>query len=851
MHINGEHQQSGGKYVFLQPLGSEFIEDTYPEDSNGNLYKGRRRNESPPGGLGSGLVYHPDNTAAYSSYIKLTNSTIPDWSDVIALTKALSELRNQTDFFNPDTKPAIHNNLVVDQWLRYFALHALLSNTEGGLVGGDNQGDDYAMYSGMNDSRFRMVSHDFDSLFDRTSWDIFICTRVPALARLIKHPQIRPRYLAYIKDWSEGFFQPTQFRTFLQSQLRPHVSESQINSMVNFMKGRTEYVLSNTNWFPTSYVPPPLKTLIKNEPPTSTPQRRATLQVSGSNITHYRYRLNKAAKYDSTIYPAEEPITLDNLPDGEYSVFVRGMNKASDGTWQYDLNETRSKTWTVKQDSLNIRINEVLASNAGSYNHEGTLPDYIEVLNAGTTAVTLEGLVLTDDPNKTDKYVLPAGLILQPGEFKIFYADKNSETSGIHLGFGLDAEGDSVYLMDGVGQDASILDQVSFGLQISDMSLGRNEELQWSLDAPTPGFANQRVPLQNPWNLKINEWLADGARVFNDDFIEIYNPSPMPVSIGGFYLTDNPVGNPALHRIATNSYIAAKSHIAFLATGKKSTSDARMLNFKLSSQRETISLLTADLEEVDTILYGPQRKDISQGRTTDGATTITDFALPTPGKPNNSVDPNEAALLANLRIVEIMYNPLGGSDFEYIELKNIGDSLLDLTKVRFTNGIEHTFQAKILRAGATLVLANDSTAFERRYTSKPDGEYSGNLSNGGEKLRLETPTGIGILEFNYSDAWHEDTDGDGFSLEISDESAYPENWDQPDTWRTGRVLHGSPGGSEPSNTPLRHPTDPRHTRQNIKCRRFSRHPYSYRHISTGHLHFRTHRNRQRQIQPAR
>ena len=55
-----------------------------------------------------------------------------------------------------------------------------------------------------------------------------------------------------------------------------------------------------------------------------------------------------------------------------------------------------------------------------------------------------------------------------------------------------------------------------------------------------------------------------------------------------------------------------------------------MLNFKLSSQRETISLLTADLEQVDTILYGPQRTDVSQGRTIDGASTITEFALPTP-----------------------------------------------------------------------------------------------------------------------------------------------------------------------------------------------------------------------------
>ena len=43
----------------------------------------------------------------------------------------------------------------------------------------------------------------------------------------------------------------------------------------------------------------------------------------------------------------------------------------------------------------------MFASNAGSANHEGTFPDHIEILNAGATTVTLEGLVLTDDPNKT------------------------------------------------------------------------------------------------------------------------------------------------------------------------------------------------------------------------------------------------------------------------------------------------------------------------------------------------------------------------------------------------------------------------------------------------------------------
>ena len=141
---------------------------------------------------------------------------------------------------------------------------------------------------------------------------------------------------------------------------------------------------------------------------------------------------------------------------------------------------------------------------------------------------------------------------------------------------------------------------------------------------------------------------------------------------------------------------------------------------------------------------------------------------------------------------------MGGSDFEYIELKNIGDSTLDLTKVRFTNGL-NTWPAKTLRAGATLVLANDSTAL-RSVTLPRQMESILAISPMEEKTPPQTPTSVSILEFDYSDAWHEDTDGDGF-LEISDENAYPENWDQPDTWRTGRVLHGSPGGSEPSNTP--------------------------------------------------
>ncbi|MBT6463215.1 MAG: tandem-95 repeat protein [Opitutae bacterium] len=802
--INGQHQQSNGHYVQLQPLSTEFVESTFPRDSNGNLYKGRRKgSESPQGGLGSGLVYHPGNTTAYSSYIKLTNSTTENWSDVIALTKALSEISNQTNFFDPNSPPPIHSHLDLDQWLKYFALHALLSNNEGGLVEGDRQGDDYAMYSGVKDPRFRMISHDLDSLFSSNTWNLFKCTNVPALGRLINHPQIRPRYLAFIKDWAEGFFETNKFRSFLENQLLPEVPQSRINNMVNFMGTRTNYVLSNTNWFPENYTPPPLKTLINGVPTAKTPLRSASLQVAGGDVTHYRYRLNKTGQYSSTIYPVEEPIVLNNLPYGEYSIYVRGINQNSEGGWQYDLHETQSDSWTIKPDYFPVRINEVLANNTGALEHEGTLPDYVEIFNAGTTPILLEGLAITDNINQKDKFVFPGGIILPAGEYKVLYADSNQSASGIHLGFALDAEGDELYLLDSTQADATILDQVTFGLQIADMSIGRDPELHWALGVPTPEAGNQRVPMQSPWNLKINEWLADGARIFNDDFIEIYNPSPLPVKIGGFHLTDNPIGDPALHRITPNSYIPAQGHITFLAIGKTSK-DARHLNFQLSAQREMISLRTADLETIDTVTFGPQQTDVSEGRTTDGATTFTYFPLPTPGRSNSTSDPNEAALLGQLRITEIMYNPLGGSIQEYIELKNTGNMTVDLSRVKFTNGISYTFGIGVLQAGATIVLANDIDAFQERYGEAPDGQFSGNLSNSGEKIRLETATGIGILEFNYDDDWHKASDGDGFSLEITDENAYPENWGLPSSWRTGRVMNGSPGGPEPSNSA---PTD--------------------------------------------
>ena len=76
-----------------------------------------------------------------------------------------------------------------------------------------------------------------------------------------------------------------------------------------------------------------------------------------------------------------------------------------------------------------------------------------------------------------------------------------------------------------------------------------------------------------------------------------------------------------------------------------------------------------------------------------------------------------------LQITEIMYNPLGGSDYEFIELKNVSNIAIDLAHLSFT-GIDFTFPADTpsLAPQSFAVLVRNPIAFSERY---PDVQFLG------------------------------------------------------------------------------------------------------------------------------
>ncbi len=284
---------------------------------------------------------------------------------------------------------------------------------------------------------------------------------------------------------------------------------------------------------------------ISGEPAAVTPSTTATLAISGASLLYavtgndaalaYKYRVNNGPWSAET--PIATPVQLAGLANGTYTVYVIGKNIA--GSWQSTTSPTASQTWVVNTSLRHVRINEVLAHNT-AIDHEGTVPDMIELYNDGAAQINLEGMSLSDDPANPTKFVFPAGTTLGAGQYLVLYADSAS-TSGLHLGFALEGSDGGVYLYDSPANNQALLDSVQYGPQIANLSIGRiGHDGTWTLTQPTFGAANVAARTGDPATLKINEWLASEQVRTADDFIELYNPDPLPVPLSGLYLTNDP-----------------------------------------------------------------------------------------------------------------------------------------------------------------------------------------------------------------------------------------------------------------------------------------------------------------------
>ena len=174
-----------------------------------------------------------------------------------------------------------------------------------------------------------------------------------------------------------------------------------------------------------------------------------------------------------------------------------------------------------------VVLNEVMADNRSAVANGGAFPDYIELHNPSGAPVSIGGWSLTDDPLVPQKFIFPGGTSIPANGYLIVWADLNSGAPGLHTGFGLGAKGDLVrlYAADGF----TVLDEIAFGLQVGDYSLGRVPDATgaWVLNQPSAGSANTAAVLGDATQLRINEWMCRPS--MGQDWLEVFNGDDQPV----------------------------------------------------------------------------------------------------------------------------------------------------------------------------------------------------------------------------------------------------------------------------------------------------------------------------------
>ena len=313
-----------------------------------------------------------------------------------------------------------------------------------------------------------------------------------------------------------------------------------------------------------------------------------------------------------------------------------------------------------------------------------------------------------------------------------------------------------------------------------------------------------------PGAIVINEVLAH-SHLGASDWIELHNTTADAIDIGGWFVSDSEE-NLQKYEIESPTVIEPDDYIVFSEEfdfGNESDLGSHE-QFGLSETGETLYVssgsdgeLTDDYRDVED--FGASASGVAFGRYYKASTDTFNFVAMSENTPEAA---NADPLVGPIVINEIMYNPPGNRDEEYVELLNISDSPVDLFDASgnpwmFTDGIEYTFPPNTtIPVDGYLVVAENPTAFALRY-SPPAGTllaepYEGQLSNGGEVLEISMPSRpdplddlvyVRIDRVNYGDEdpWPTEPDNGGDSLNRIERAEYGNDFIN---WETGEATPG-------------------------------------------------------------
>jgi hypothetical protein len=478
-------------------------------------------------------------------------------------------------------------------------------------------------------------------------------------------------------------------------------------------------------------------------------------------------------------------------------------------------------TFYVIQNFTELLVTEIMYHPIGSTNVDGDEYEFIELKNVGATTLELSGLQFTNGIS----YVFPVGTFLGSGRFLVLVGNPTAFTNrypGIQFGGvytnRLSNSGERLALVHANGAPLfsvqydtrppwpASADGAGFSLVPTNPNLNPapDNPVNWRASASIGGSPGADDPALNLPHILVNEALTH-TDLPQLDSIELYNPYPTNVDIGGWFLTDQRVV-PQKFQFPSPTTIPALGYK--VVTENDWNKDPQATNsFRLDSHGEEIYLYSATTNGTltgysDGFAFGAAQNGVSFGRY-----VISTGEAQYPAQKINSLGATNAGpRVGPLVINEIHYHPTSGGD-EFIELKSITNGILKLYHPDFPtntwrlNGVGYDFptNTQVAPNGLVLLVSIDPAAFRLKYgvpSSAPIfGPYPGRLQGGGERLAvqsvdapdLDTNTGaifiphidVDVVQYDSRVPWPTNADGYGASLERLNASAYgndPINW---------------------------------------------------------------------------
>lgn len=251
--------------------------------------------------------------------------------------------------------------------------------------------------------------------------------------------------------------------------------------ITNLMNGRATYLLGLSDF---SQSQPVISNItLSNPTPSLYETITITAAISGATTAYLGSRVGQNGVFDRVqmyddgahndgaandgIFGTD--LTLDNS-SVQYYIYAEnaGIGMFSPQRAEHEYHTVTTSFATQASDLV---INEFMASNDSTQaDPDGEYDDWIELYNNGSSNIDLSGFYLSDDSTELLKWAFPAGTTIDANGYLIIWADDDEGQTGLHANFKLSASGEDIFVLDSA---STILDHIRFGVQATDVSVGR------------------------------------------------------------------------------------------------------------------------------------------------------------------------------------------------------------------------------------------------------------------------------------------------------------------------------------------------------------------------------------------